>query len=147
MKKNDLWWGAGMAAAGLLCLICVFLWDTRSGSLLCGFASALLFPGLCQLWRYRKWSKPENAAAYQEKLEQEQIELRDERKEMLRNKSGRYAYVAGMAVCCLAIIIFSMLNEMGVTVTNRGFVLFLSVYLLLQYAAGIWFYRRLEKTH
>ena len=143
MKKSDFWWGVGFVLAGLACGLAALCWDTPLGSLLFGFTGALLAPGILQLWKYRKWSRPENAAAYQEKLEQEQIDLRDERKEMLRNKAGRYAYLLGLALAYLAIIVFGLLGKLGVIQYGRELVLFLGVYVLVQYAAGVLIYRKL----
>ena len=47
-------------------------------------------------------------------MEEEQIELRDERKSMLRDRSGRYAYVLGMLLACAALVAFSILGKLGV---------------------------------
>ena len=143
MKKSDFWCGIVFLLAGLACGLTALCWDTPLDSLLCGFTGALLAPGILQLWKYRKWSRPENAAAYQEKLEQEQIDLRDERKEMLRNKAGRYAYLLGLALAYLAIIVFGLLGKLGVIQYCRELVLFLGVYVLVQYAAGVLIYRKL----
>ena len=143
MKKSDFWCGVGFVLIGLACGLAALRWDTPLGSLLCGFSFALLAPGVLMIWQYRKWSRPENAAAYQEKLEQEQIDLRDERKEMLRNKAGRYAYLLGLALAYLAIIVFGLLGKLGVIQYGRELVLFLGVYVLVQYAAGVLIYRKL----
>ena len=48
--------------AGLACGLAAFCWDTPLDSLLCGFSSALLAPGVLMIWKYRKWSRSENAA-------------------------------------------------------------------------------------
>ena len=72
MKKSDFWCGVGFVLIGLACGLAALRWDTPLGSLLCGFSFALLAPGVLMIWKYRKWSRPENAAAYQDKLEQEQ---------------------------------------------------------------------------
>lgn len=143
MKKSDFWCGVGFVLIGLACGLAALRWDTPLGSLLCGFSFALLAPGVLMIWKYRKWSRPENAAAYQEKLEQEQIDLRDERKEMLRNRAGRYAYVLGLLLGCLAIVVCGVLDTLGMIQHGRGLMLFLGVYVLVQYAAGILIYRRL----
>lgn len=143
MKKSDFWCGVGFVLIGLAGGLAALRWDTPLGSLLCGFSFALLAPGVLMIWKYRKWGRPENAAAYQEKLEQEQIDLRDERKEMLRNRAGRYAYVLGLLLGCLAIVVCGVLDTLGMIQHGRGLMLFLGVYVLVQYAAGILIYRRL----
>ena len=143
MKKSDLWCGVGFVLSGLACGLAALCWDTPLDSLLCGFSGALLTPGVLMIWKYRKWSRPENAAAYQEKLEQERIDPRDERKEMLRNKAGRYACLLGLALAYVAIIVFGLLGKLGVIQYGRELVPFLGAYVLVQYAAGVLIYRRL----
>ena len=102
MKKSYLWTGLGMIVLGMIFLAIAIFWDTPLGSLLCGFSGAFTAPGIVQVIKYVKWSNPKNAPLYRERLEEEQIELRDERKEMLRNKSGRYAYILGLLVAAAA---------------------------------------------
>ena len=97
MKKRELWLGLGMIAGGILFLLAALLLETPLDSLFCGFFGALIGPGAVQVYKYVKWTKLETADSYQRHLEEEQIELRDERKSMLRDRSGRYAYVLG---CC-----------------------------------------------
>lgn len=145
MKKSDLWWALGTIAAGIFFFLTGLLWTTQLSSILCGIGGGWFFNGLAQLWRYVKWTRPENVGAYRARLEQEQIDLHDERKEMLRNKSGRYAYVLGLAVCCVAIFVFSILGILGVLEGCRPVILFLGAYVVFQYAAGVVIYRRLEQ--
>ena len=145
MKKSNLWWALGTTAAGAAFFLLGLLWETRLSAILCGIGGGWFFNGLVQLRRYVKWTRPENAEAYRERLEREQIDLHDERKEMLRNKSGRYAYMLGLAVCCIAIFMFSLLGILGVLEDCRTVVLFLGAYVLFQYAAGVVLYRRLER--
>ena len=147
MKKSNLWWALGIAAAGTAFFLAGLLWETRLSSILCGIGGGWIFNSIAQLWRYIKWTRPENAEVYRKRLEQEQIDLHDERKEMLRNKSGRYAYILGLGVCCLAILVFSILGMLGVLEDCRAVVLFLGAYVIFQYAAGIVIYRRLERSH
>lgn len=145
MKKSNLWWALGTAAAGAAFFLAGLLWTTRLSSILCGIGGGSLFNGATQLWRYVKWTRPENAAAYRERLEQQRIDLHDERKEMLRNKSGRYAYLLGLAVCCAATFLFSILSALGVLEGWRPLILFLGAYAVFQYGAGVVIYRWLER--
>ena len=147
MKKSNLWTGIGFVGFGVLCLVGAVCWDAPLGSILCGFAGAFAGPGIMMICKYRKWSRPENAAAYQERLEQEQIDLQDERKEMLRNKAGRYAYLLGLVLASLAIVGFSVLDKLGVQIGTRACVLFLGGYVIVQYVAGILIYRKLSKIY
>lgn len=147
MKKSNLWNGLMMIAAGAACLAAALLWDTPLSSLLCGFFGGLAAPGAMQVYRYVKWSRPENAPLYRKRLEQERIDLRDERKEMLRNRAGRSAYILGLLLTAAAVIVFSVLGQMKLVEGSRLIVLFLGGFLAVQYAAGIFFYRRLEKKY
>lgn len=147
MEKRYLWQGLGSLAGGLVCLGLALVLDTVLGSLLWGFAGALIAPGAAQVLRYRKWSRPENAAAYQEKLELERIELRDERKELLRNKAGRYAFVLGLLLCVASMVVFSVLGKLGMAADHRLIVLFLGGLLLAELLAFFLIYRVLERRY
>ena len=149
MKKRDLWTGVGMTAAGVLCLLAALLWETPMRSLLCGFCGALSVPGVAQICKYVKWTSPRNAPIYRERLEREQIELRDERKSMLRDKSGRYAYILGLLTLSAAIFALCLLEAFGVLgrEETRLTVLFLGGCVLFQVTAGLVIYRLLEKRY
>lgn len=147
MKKSNFWIGLVYALLGLALLLAGLLRETRLSSLIVGFGAGMLSSGAVQLARYRKWTRPENREAYREKLEAEQIELRDERKAMLRERSGHRAYVLGMVLCALSIVAFGILGALEVVENARLIILFLAAYLLVQYGAGVFFYRRLEKRY
>lgn len=149
MKKRDLWTGIGMIAAGLLCLLAALSWATPLGGLFCGLCGALTVPGIAQVCKYVKWSSPKNAPVYRERLEQERIELRDERKSMLRDKSGRYAYILGLFTLAAAILVLYLLEALGMIGwrETRLLILFLGIYILFQAIAGIVIYRLLEKKY
>ncbi|WP_295741979.1 hypothetical protein [uncultured Oscillibacter sp.] len=147
MKKSNLWCGAAYALLGLVFLLAGLLWETRLSSLCVGFGAGMLSSGVVQLARYRKWTRPQNAAVYRQRLEEEQIDLRDERKEMLRDKSGRYAWLLGMALCAAAVVVFGVLGALEIVENSRLIVLCLAAYLIVQYGAGVLFYRRLSKKY
>lgn len=148
MKRSNLWSSLVSIALGFCFLAAAIFWteDTLS-SLLCGLGSGFLSSGGMQLYRYCKWSRPENAERYREKLEQEQVDLRDERKEMLRSKAGRYAYILGMAVCLLAAFVVALLGSLGIYEHYMPLLCFLAVYVVFQYVVGIWIYRRLSRKY
>lgn len=149
MKMRDLWTGVGMILAGILFLLAALLWETPLDGLLCGFCGAFTLPGIMQVCKYIKWSSPGNAPIYRERLERERIDLRDERKSMLRDKSGRYAYILGLLALTAAIVALYLLEKfemLGVEET-RPTVLFLGGYILFQLIAGIVIYRMLEKRY
>ena len=149
MKKRELWFGLGMIAGGILFLLAALLLETPLDSLFCGFFGALIGPGAVQVYKYVKWTKLETADSYQRHLEEEQIELRDERKSMLRDRSGRYAYVLGMLLACAAIVVFSILGKLGVVPEEAAELLiyFLVAFLLVEFTAGILIYNLLETRY
>lgn len=148
MKKSDLWTGIVMIAAGLACLAAVFL-DTVLSSLFAGLFGAFTAPGLMQVYKYRKYTDPKYREEYRARLEQEQIDLRDERKSMLRDRSGRYAYILGLLAAAVAMLVFSMLDAFGVVgeETARLMVFFLAGYAVFQLVAGWVIYQLLEKRY
>lgn len=147
MKKSNFWSGLVYALLGLAFLLAGLMWETRLSSLCVGFGAGMLSSGAVQLVRYRKWTRPENRDAYRERLEAEQIELRDERKAMLRDRAGRYAWLLGMALCALSIVVFGVLGALEIVENARTIILFLGAYFVVQYGAGVYFYRRLEKKY
>lgn len=70
-------------------------------------------------------------------MEAENIELHDELKTMLRDKSGRYSYMIGLAVVSASIVLFSLLGKLGTIDGARVMVLYLGGYLIFQMMTGI----------
>jgi hypothetical protein len=138
-----------MIAGGILFLLAALLLDTPLDSLFCGFFGAFTGPGVMQVYKYVKWTKLETPDSYQRHLEEEQIELRDERKSMLRDRSGRYAYILGLLAVALALLVFSVLDAFGVVEEDTAslMILFLAGYAVFQLVAGWVIYRWLEKRY
>ena len=149
MKKRELWFGLAMIAGGILFLLAALLLDTPLDSLFCGFFGAFTGPGVIQVYKYVKWTKLETPDSYQRHLEEEQIELRDERKEMLRNKSGRIAYNLGLLAAAVSMTLFSVLEKLGVVeeAAGRLLILFLAGYMLFQILVGWALYRMLDRRY
>ena len=149
MKKRELWFGLAMIAGGILFLLAALLLDTPLDSLFCGFFGAFTGPGVMQVYKYVRWTKLETPDSYQRHLEEEQIELRDERKSMLRDRSGRYAYILGLLAVALALLVFSVLDAFGVVEEDTAslMILFLAGYAVFQLVAGWVIYRWLEKRY
>ena len=149
MKKSYLWSGLGMIAGGILFLLAALLLETPLDSLFCGFFGAFTGPGVMQVYKYVKWTKLETADSCQKHFEEEQIELRDERKSMLRDRSGRYAYILGLLAVALALLVFSVLDAFGVVEEDTAslMILFLAGYAVFQLVAGWVIYRWLEKRY
>lgn len=146
MKKNNLIAGVFYLIAGVLFLTLGILTNTKLDSLFFGFAGAGIVPGLLMICKYFHWSKPENIGAYNEKLKNEQIDLHDELKEKLRDKSGRYSYLIGLITVGVSILIFSVLGMLEY-INPRIIIIFLGVYMLFQIVLGVVIYNRLLKKY
>ena len=146
MKRSHLLTGIAYVIAGMILLLASLPVETRLGSLLFGFGFACLGPGLVMIGKYCYWNAPENRARYQEKLDQERVELRDELNQKLSARSGQYAYVIGLGVTAAAIVVFSLLDVLEV-VQGRLLVLYLGAYLVFQVVIGQVIYRRLRRKY
>lgn len=147
MKKSNLFTGLVYALAGLACLAWALLSESRLESLLFGFAGAGLGAGAMMLYRYLYWSSAKHRDAYAERLEQEQIELHDERKERLRDRSGRFAYLIGLVVTGLSCMIISALGQLELVANYQFMVSYLGIYFIFQYLAGVFIFRYLNNKY
>lgn len=89
-----------------VCLWSALKNDNSLSSLLFGFSGAGLIGGLSLISKYFYWSSPKRKDVYAARLEEEQINLKDEFKESLRNRSGRIAYIITLLVIVLSTVIF-----------------------------------------
>lgn len=109
MKKSMLYAGIGYLIFGAMCIIIAAITEFRIEGMLWGFGGAGLGPGLVMIWKYAHWTKPENKDEYENMLKQEKIEMSDERKVMIRDKSGGLTYRFMLIVYCVLIMIMSFL--------------------------------------
>lgn len=139
MKKNNLYIGLIYMVFGVACLWFALDTEDTIGSLLFGFSGAGLIGGLSLIWKYVYWSSPRRKGVYERKLE-EQINLKDEFKESLRNRSGRIAYIITLLVITLSIVIFSIIGSLGI-LNTKLLVLYLAILWIFMYVIGIIVYR------
>lgn len=147
MKKNNFIIGLGYLIIGILCLVFILLFETKLNSILSGFATTGILFGSVVLWKYYYWTRPENKDKYKEKTQNEDIELKDERKEKLRDKSGRYAYILGLIVLSISVVVFSILGSLEIIDNSEMIVIYLSGLTIFQYIVGIIIYRHLSKKY
>lgn len=147
MKKNYLTTGIVYVCIGAALLVTALFTETALESLLWGFAGAAIVPGLSMILRYFYWTHPDNRARYDERLENERIELHDERNVRLREKAGYLAYLAGLLFICVSMVTFSVLEKLGVIESARLIVLYLAGLFMLQLAAASAFSRYLAKKY
>ena len=146
MKKTQLISGIIYTLLGLALLLTAIFTNTEIG-MLYGLGGALTGPGLVMIAKYFYWSRPQNRQRYEECLENERIEMNDELKQKLRDRSGRYAYVRGMVTVSLSIFVIGILEDLGLIGDSRPMVLYLAAYLIFQVIAGIVIFNRLLKKY
>lgn len=147
MKKSNLVAGILYTLAGIAFLIAAFLTDTPLEGLLCGFAGAGICPGVLMITKYCYWTSPKNQPRYQEKLDQERIELQDELKEKVRGKTAQYVYALGLCVTAGAIVLFAVLDALQIIQSGKLLILYLGFYMVLQLISGQIIFRHLMKKY
>jgi len=147
MKKSNLLVGILYVFFGVACLCAAILTETKLDGIFWGFAGAGIFPGIMMICKYFYWTSPKNKERYVEKLEDERIEMHDELKTKLRNEAGRYAYNIGLLIVSFSILFFGVLGALELIDYARVIVLYLSVYLIIQVAVGIFIFNRLMKKY
>ena len=147
MKKSNLITGILYVLFGVVCVIVALLVETKLEGILWGFAGAGIVPGLMMIFKYFYWSSPKNRVRYEERLENERIEIHDELKTKVRNEAGRYTYSLGILVICFSILAFGILGALEIIDNTRMIVLYLSGYLLFQIIAGIVIFNKLMKKY
>lgn len=96
--------------------------------------------------KYVYWTSPRNRERYAERVEQERIDLQDELNQKLSDRSGRCAYLIGLAVLSVSIVAFSVLDALGV-LNSRLLVGYLGAFMLLEVILGQVIFRRLRRKY
>lgn len=147
MKKSSLITDFVYLAAGIILLTAALLTDSKLDSLLFGFAAAFICSGSVIICKYFYWNTPENKNRYLERLKNEKIEMQDELKVKLRDRSGRYAYIFGIVIISISLVIFSILGTLEIIDNSRIIILYLGEYLIFQIFAGIAIFNHLLKKY
>lgn len=147
MKKSNLHVGLVYLFIGIVCMVIALNFKSRLESLLFGFAGAGICSGAVILWKYYYWTRPENRDRYQDKIENKNIELHDERKTILRDKSGRYTYIIGLIVLSVSIVIFSIMGSLNIIENTKLIISYLAGFLVFQYITGILIFNYLNKKY
>ena len=137
MEKKHLVSGIGVIGMGLVFFALSFL-DSRLQAPFCGFAQTI---------KYVYWSKPERRERYQEKMENMKIIMEDERKEVLRYKSGWYMYIFTLIVLGLTVSVIQILGNYGVLEGARWVVIFLGILFFAELFLGWLIYRQMDKKY
>lgn len=147
MKKGNLIEGLLFVFGGVILLCIALLTGSVWDSLLIGLAVGAICSGIVMICKYIYWNTEKNKERYQQKIANENIELHDELKSMLRDKSGRYSYTVGLITVSASIVIFSILEELKIVNNSRMIVLYLSGYLIFQIIIGILIFKHLLKKY
>lgn len=73
--------------------------------------------------------------------------MHDERKTILRDKSGRYAYIIGLIVISVSIVIFSIIGSLNIIENSKLIITYLAGFLVFQFIIGILIYNHLNKKY
>ncbi len=146
MKKQTLYAGIAYAAAGCLFLLLALCTNWQIEPLFWGLFGAGVSSGLMMIGKYLYWARRDHRAAYDARLKAEQINLHDERKIMLRDKSGAIVYRTMLLGDILLTFVCSILSILEI---GKPFTLYLTITFALlaviQYLLGIAVFRHLEK--
>ena len=112
-----------------------------------GMGSGAFGVGIVDLIYALYWIFSGRKEEYREREENAQIEARDERSRMLRDRAGRYAYLAGLGICVLGLGVFTVLHSLEIAPWGEAVSLCLAAFLLVQVVLGAVFFYYLNKKH
>lgn len=145
MKKNMLYVGIVYFICGILLVLLATFTEFSFEAFIWGLSGAALGPGVCMIFQYMYWSKPEKAVEYEEKIKNQRIEMNDERRIMLRDKSGRITNQIMSYVFVILIFIVSILSVFSVVVISNWVLVVLGLLILFQFICGVVVYNKLDK--
>lgn len=145
--RNYLYLAIVYLLLGITFLAIELNFETKSDGMLYLFAMVGFLYGGLSLFKYFYWSRPKNKDRYKEKTEERNIELDDERKTILRDKSGRYTYNIGLSVTSATIVLLTIIHSFSEVANYNLMVLYLGGYMMSQYVIGILIYNYLNKKN
>lgn len=146
MKRSMLYAGIGYVLAGIAFAGLAIATESPLQSLLWGLTGASIGCGAMMIWKYCRWSRPGQREVYEQRMKQERIDLHDERKIMLRDKSGATVFRLSMIVYPILMFLCAVLSVLEIgTPFTRQLILFLLALELIQYFLGRVIFAHLEK--
>lgn len=140
MKKNSLYWTLLSGIGGIVLILVGFFTKSLSNeSSIFGFGCGLMGASIATLYKNFYWSRPKNKPVYEEKIKNEQINLHDERKIMLRNKSGNITNFIMMYLLIILNIVFMFVG------VDKWIVIILWLVIVFQFICGIVVFKNLSK--
>lgn len=146
MEKKVLYKAIISIGLGVAFIIVSFLFEFPNESFLWGFGGGGIGSGTMMLFKYLRWSKPENQKEYTHIIKKQTIELSDERKVMIREKSASITGIIMLGIYCFFIIFFAILNTLGYFAQiSQYLVIGLSLLALIQLISGVIAFNYLNK--
>lgn len=130
---------------GILLVLLATFTEFSFEAFIWGLSGAALGPGICMIFQYMYWSKPERAVDYEEKIKNQRIEMNDERRVMLRDKAGRITNQIMSYVLVILIFIVSILSVFSVMVISKWVLVVLGLLILFQFICSVVVYNKLDK--
>ncbi|WZL74958.1 hypothetical protein QBE52_09815 [Clostridiaceae bacterium 35-E11] len=140
MKKNVLGWELLLFICGIaFILMGLFVENLTHGSIIFATGCGFIGGNMANIYKYFYWRKPEKKLIYEERLKKEKINLYDERKIMLRQKSGQITYSIMFIVLTVLNIVFTFIGiEKWIILTLWGVIAF-------QYFCGLIVFHHLSR--
>lgn len=118
MKKKDrIFWMFYIMAGMVLMVVGLKLDIEYYSTLLFAIGFAFVSNGIVRVVGNWYHMRPENREKYQEKLHQQQINIKDERKIQLRHHAGYIAWAATMVLCFVGAFVMSLFQGYTILVT------------------------------
>ena len=147
MKKSNLIWNIVYTLIGLGCITAAYNTETTAEGILWGLGGVFLAVGVIGIVKYFYWSAPKRQERYKAREEIEKIEQKDELKTKIRDKAGRYSYLLGLYTAIISIVVFAVLDAVGVIENAAMVVIYLGGYVIFQLIAGVVIFNRLMKKY
>jgi hypothetical protein len=128
--------------AGIAIVIASLLLDSSLMGIALGLSGGMIGSALVFSIKSRK--SPEQLRADEKRLEHIR---KDERKIMLRDKSGRYAYIIGMVCLLIITTVFFILRNLGIVFSVDTMISVYSAFVIFEYVLGMVIFSYLEKRY
>lgn len=140
MKKSVLFKGLSFTFVGLAILLFgIYGPEIPLEPIVWGLGGAGIGSGLMITFWYLYYLIPKNKDTYEAKVKEAEINMKDERKIMLRDKSGRISYVIMFFLLLAVILIFCGINA------DLFIIITLIMLWIFMYLCGIIVYKILDK--
>lgn len=130
---------------GSLFLLLAFLYPSKS--IFAGLVGAFFTPAFIGLYKYSYWKK--RPLEYQDKIENDNIEIFDERKEMIRGKTLKISTLINGCILSALLITITLLEQFEVisSEVSRPLLIVLAAYWIISYGISWLVYKYLSKKY